>query len=66
MQRNLKTERQANTKPTDFLAEFSVPDSGERYQRKGSWVLLYVKSTLYPLELSKQVIDNINATYIQL
>ena len=54
----------------DSLAEFAIPGynlfSCERHHRQGGGVLLYAKSSLHPLVISKQTIDNINATYIQL
>ena len=64
------TESWIDSKYKDFLAEFSIPGynlySSERHQRKGGGMLLYVKSTLHPIALLKQAIENINATYIQL
>ena len=58
------------TQKIDFSAEFSIPGynlySSERHQRKGGGVLLYIESTLHPLALSKQAIENINSMYIQL
>ena len=54
----------------DSLAEFAVTDynlfSCERSHKSGGRVLLYIKSSLHPLVISKDSVENINAIFTHL
>lgn len=64
------TESWINTENRDFLAEYNINGyslfSGERAQRGGGGVLLYVKSHLHPQEVVKPLISNIYCKYVQI
>ena len=64
------TESWLDTTNRDFLAEYSLPGysafSCERQNRLGGGVLLYVKASLHPTLVQKEVINNVDVAIVEI
>ena len=64
------TETWLNTEARDYLAEYNIPGytifEKSRVNRNGGGILLYIKSNLNPVQVSKPLITNVDALYVLL
>ena len=64
------TESWLNTVSRDYLAEYNIPGytifEKSRENRNGGGILLYIKSNLNPVQISKPLIANVDALYVLL
>ena len=64
------TESWLNLEVRDYLAEYNIPGytifEKSRVNRNGGGVLLYIKSYLNPVQISKPLIANVDALYVLL
>ena len=64
------TESWLNLEVRDYLAEYNIPGytifEKSRVHRNGGGILLYIKSSLNPVQISKPLIANVDALYVLL
>lgn len=64
------TESWLNLEVRDFLAEYNIPGYSifekSRVNRNGGGILLYIKTSLNPVQISKPPIANVDALYVSL
>ena len=64
------TESWLNTEQRDFIAEFKLPGfsifSCERENRIGGGVILYVRNSLHPFAVKKEIISKVDVVFVEI